>query len=303
MVATKYQKKFFRRQELWGWFFAAPALIGFLGFTLGPMIYSIFVSMTQSSLGTIGEWIGLDHYRQIFTTDIFFMQSLRVTFTFMAMSVPLSVGLAFFIAVLLNTEGMKGVKYWRTIAYLPVVVPGVASAFLWQWLFNPRGLVNQILERVGLPTSRFFWGEGSVLPSFAMMGIWGIGGTMVIFLAGLQGVPRSLYEAIEVDGGGIFSKFRYATVPMITPVLFFNLVMAIIGSLQTFMGAFLITEGGPNNASLFFGLHLFRTAFQLNNLGRAAALAWVMFVVIMLFTLLNFAFAKLWVYYEGDEFK
>ena len=304
-VAAAPRKPFFRRGELWGLFFAAPAIIGFFGFTIGPMIYSIFVSFTESRLGSIGEWVGLHHYVSIFTTDIHFAQSLRVTFTFAAMSIPLSLGTAFFIALLLNTEGLRGVRIWRVIAYVPSIVPAVASIFLWRWIFNPGhfGIANNILSFLGLPNSAFFWSERAVLPSFAFMGVWGIGGTMIIYLAGLQGVPRALYEAIEIDGGGAFSKFRYATLPYMTPTIFFTLIMGIIGSLQTFMGAFLITEGGPNNASLFFGLHLFRTAFTLNNLGRAAALSWVLFVIIMFFTLANFALARFWVYYEGGEQK
>jgi len=296
-------KKLFRRNELWGWLFAGPAIIGFLAFTLGPMISSIYLSMTDSTLGFGGTWVGIANYRQIFTADPFVWQSLRVTFTFVAISVPLSLTASFFVALLLNTEGLKGVKYWRTIAYLPSIVPGVATAFLFRWIFNPRGLMNHLLEFFNIPGQNWFFDERWVLPTFAFMGLWGIGGSMVIFLAGLQGVPRSLYDAIEVDGGNIFSKFRYATLPMMTPTIFFNLIMGIIGTLQTFVGALLITEGGPNNASLFFGWHIYRTAFVNFNMSYAAALSWVMFVIVFFFTAIVFATSRHWVYYEGGDGK
>ena len=298
---TAKRKKLFKHNEIWGWIFAGPAILGFLGFTIGPMISSIYLSMTDSTLGFGGNWVGMANYVRLFTADPFIRISLRVTFTFVAISVPLSVITSFLIAVLLNTEGLRGVKYFRTIAYIPSIVPGVASAFLWRWLFNPRGLLNHILEFVGIPGQNWFFDERFVLPSFAFMGLWGIGGSMVIFLAGLQGVPRSLYDAIEVDGGGVFSKFRFATIPMMTPTIFFNVVMGIIGTLQTFMGALLITEGGPNNASLFFGFHIYRTAFMQFNMSYAAAQSWIMFVIVLFFTAIIFATSKFWVYYEGGD--
>jgi len=297
----KKQSKLFKRNEIWGWLFAAPAILGFLGFTIGPMVSSIYLSMTDSTLGFGGNWIGLYHYRRLFTADPFITQSLRVTFTFVLISVPWSLTTAFLVALLLNTEGLKGVKYWRTIAYVPSIVPGVASAFLWRWIFNPRGLLNHLLEAIGIPGQNWLFDQRLVLPSIAFMGIWGIGGSMVIYLAGLQGVSRSLYDAIEVDGGGIFSKFRYATLPMMTPTIFFTVIMGIIGTLQTFMPALLITEGGPNNASLFYGFHVYRTAFVNHNMSYAAAQSWIMFVIVLFFTAIIFATSKHWVYYEGGD--
>ncbi|MCL2397779.1 MAG: sugar ABC transporter permease [Defluviitaleaceae bacterium] len=296
-------RKLFKRNEIWGWLFAGPAIIGFLGFTLGPMIASIYLSMTDSSLGFDGNWIGMAHYARIFTAEPFIWISVRVTLTFVAIAVPMHIITAFFIAVLLNTEGLKGLKYWRTIAYVPSIVPGVASMFLWRWIMNPRGLLNAALESVGIPGQNWFFDEFWVLPAIAFMGIWGIGGNMVIYLAGLQGVPRSYYDAIEVDGGGIFSKFRYCTLPMMTPVIFFTIIMGIIGGLQTFIPALLVTEGGPNNASLFYGWHIYRTAFINFNMSYAAALSWIMFLVILAITAIVFATSKHWVYYEGGESK
>lgn len=293
--------KLFKRSEIYGWLFAGPAIFGFLAFTLGPMLSSIYLSMTDSTLGFGGNFIGFDNYIRMIVTDPFTWTSLRVTFTFVAISVPLTLLTSFFIALLLNTEGLRGVKYWRTIAYIPSIVPGVATAFLWRWIFNPRGLLNHLLESVGMQGQNWLFDESLALPSIAFMGVWGIGGSMVIFLAGLQGVPRSLYDAIEVDGGGIFAKFRYATLPFMTPTIFFNFIMGIIGTLQVFMAALLITEGGPNNATLFFGYHLYRTAFERLNMGYAAALSWFMFVIVLFFTAIVFATSKHWVYYEGGD--
>ncbi|MCL2837302.1 MAG: sugar ABC transporter permease [Defluviitaleaceae bacterium] len=218
------------------------------------------------------------------------------------MAVPINLITAFGMALLLNTEGLKGKKFYRTIAYMPYVVPAVATAFLWRWLFNPSmGLMNTILEAVGLPPSQWIFSERTVLPSIAMMVIWSIGANMIIYLAGLQGVPRSLYDAIEVDGGGIFSKFRYATLPMMTPTIFFTLIMGIIHNLQAFFQAFIMTEGGPNNGSLFFAYHIYRTGFVSNNMSRASALSWVLFVIVMFFTAFIFLSSKKWVYYEGGD--
>jgi len=300
---VKRKNKLFKRNEIWGWLFAGPAILGFLGFTLGPMIASFYLSLTDSTLGFGGNFIGFAHYVRLFTADTLVLGSIRVTLIFVLIAVPLHLSSAFAVALLLNTEGLKGVKYWRTIAYVPSIVPGVASAFLWRWIFNPRGLLNHMLEAIGIPGQNWFFDQRLVLPTMAFMGIWGIGANMIIYLAGLQGVSRSLYDAIEVDGGGVFSKFRYATLPMMTPTIFFTLIMAIIGNIQIFMPALLITEGGPNNASLFYAFHVYRTAFVNVNMSYAAAMSWVMFVVILLLTLIVFATSKSWVYYEGGDSK
>jgi len=288
--------------EKWGWFFAAPALAGFFIFTLGPMLMSLYLSFTDSTLGIDGNWIGIAHYVNIFTTDPFFKMALGVTFSYVVIAVPLNLVCSFLVALLLNTDGLKGIKFYRTIVYLPSIVPVVANAFLWKWLFNPtRGLLNAIIAVVGIAPQQWVYAKSSVIPSLALMGIWNIGTNMIIFLAGLQGVPRSLYEAIEVDGGNIFSKFRHCTLPMMTPTIFFTLVMGIIGTLQAFYQAFVMTEGGPNNGSLFYAYHIYRTAFSSNNMSKANALSWILFVIVFFFTALVFKSSRSWVYYEGGE--
>ena len=289
-------------QEKWGWFFAAPALIGFFVFTAGPMLMSLYLSFTDSKFGIDATWIGWANYQNIFTIDPFFKLSLGVTFSYVVIAVPLNLICSFFVAMLLNTDGLKGVKYFRTVVYLPSIIPAVANAFLWKWLFNPtRGLLNTLIGFIGIPAQQWVYAKQSVIPSLALMGIWNIGANMIIFLAGLQGVPRSLYEAIDVDSGNFFHKFRYCTLPMMTPTIFFTLVMGIIGTLQAFYQAFVMTEGGPNNGSLFYAFNIYRTAFSSNNMSKACAQAWILFIIVMFFTALIFRSSSSWVYYEGGE--
>lgn len=276
-----------------------PAIIGLVGFTIGPMIASFYFSLTDVTLGIKGNFVGLENYKNLFTKDPFFFTSLKVTFTYAALSVPLNLISAFLVALLLNVEGIKGLKVYRTLIYLPCIVPAVANGMLWKWLYNPNfGLFNQLLNYIGLPGSDWIYSKETVLPSLAFMNVWGMGSTMIIFLAGLQGVNRALYEAIEVDGGNGWHKFRYVTIPMMTPTIFFNLVMGIIGALQAFYQAFVMTNGGPSNGSLFFGYHIYRTAFENLKTGYAAAMSWVLFVIVLFFTVIIFRTSKSWVYYE-----
>ena len=290
------------QSEWWGWLFAGPAILGFLVFTAGPMLVSLYLSMTNSTLGITGEWVGTANYEHILTVDPFFRISIRVTLIYVLMAVPVNLITSFSVAMLLNTDGLKGVRFFRTFVYLPSIVPAVATAFLWMWLLNPtRGLFNTMLASVGIPGSQWIYGESSALASLVMMSMWMIGANMVIYLAGLQGVPRTMYEAIEVDGGGIFTKFWYCTLPMMTPTIFFTLVMGIIGNLQAFFQAFMMTEGGPNNATLFYAYHIFRTAWANAKMGQASALAWILFLVVMFLTAIVFLTSKRWVYYEGGD--
>ncbi len=299
-VSFKNKKKNY--EEKWGWFFAAPAIIGFLVFTAVPMLMSLYLSFTNTTLGVDGAFIGIENFKTIFTTDPFFKLSLGVTFSYVVLAVPLNLICSFSVALLLNTERLKGVRFYRTIVYLPGIVPAVANAFLWKWLFNPDlGLLNKILSFMHVPAQQWIYSKSSVVPSLAFMGIWGIGANMIIFLAGLQGVPRSLYEAIEVDGGNVFHKFIYCTLPMMTPTIFFTLVMGIIGTLQAFYQAFVMTDGGPNNGSLFYAYHIYRTAFSSNKMGYASALSWILFVIVIFFTFIIFKTSNSWVYYPEGE--
>mgnify|MGYP001434136715 CR=1 FL=1 len=298
-IGPKRRKAF--KNDLNGILFASPAIIGFLLFTLGPMIYSFYVSFTDFSGTNVPSFIGLDNYERMFSgKDQYFYKSLGVTIYFVVLSVPTAIIYSFLIALLLNRD-VRGKAVFRTIFYLPSIVPIIAISFIWLWLLNPDlGLANEMLQSLGLPTSQWIFGEKSVIPSLAMMNLWTTGGTMIIFLAGLQDIPRQLYEAIEMDGGSRLAKLRHITVPMMTPTIFFNLIMGIINGFQIFSQAYVMTNGGPNNASLFYVFYLYREAFQFSRMGSASAIAWVLFAIIMALTIIIFKTSRKWVYYEGE---
>lgn len=295
-------KKLNRQSNFYGILFAAPAILGFLVLLLGPMIASLIFSFTNYSIFADIKFIGLANYATLFTgKDPFFYKSLLVTFYYVLLSVPASIIFSFLIAMFLG-RSLKGKAVFRSVFYLPSIVPSVASAFIWLWLLNPDlGLVNMMLSSVGLPTSMWFFSETSVIPSLVLTGLWGTGSTMVIFLAGLEGIPAQYYEAIEVDGGNALHKLLRVTIPMMTPTIFFNTIMGIIGSFQTFTQAYIITQGGPNNSSLFFVYYLWREAFANSRMGFASAIAWVLFIIIMIFTFIVFRSSSSWVYYEGEK--
>ncbi|KHL97426.1 ABC transporter permease [Paenibacillus sp. IHB B 3415] len=290
------------RNELYGILFALPAILGLLIFTLGPMIYSLYMSFTDYSGSNSPSFIGLDNYTRMFSgEDQYFYKALGVTLYFVVLSVPTGIIYSFLLAILLN-RNIKGKAIFRTVFYLPSIVPIIAISFIWLWLLNPDlGLANELLRAIGLPGSQWIFGEKSVVPSLALMNLWTTGGTMIIFLAGLQDIPRSLYEAIEIDGGSKLNKLRNITIPMMTPTIFFNLIMGIINGFQVFSQAYVMTNGGPNNASLFYVFYLYREAFQFSRMGSASAIAWVLFIIIMLLTYTVFKTSRKWVYYEGDE--
>lgn len=287
----------------WGILLALPVIIGFFLWTVGPTIASFILSLTRWPTAGSPEFIGLGNYIQMFGRDYLFKKSLGVTTYYAFGSIPLVIIAAFIVAMLLNQK-VRGQSIFRTMYYLPSVVPTVASALLWLWLFNPNfGLLNYILSMFGLPQLMWIYDEVQVVPSFIIMSIWAMGGTMLIFLAGLQGIPNSLFEAIEIDGGNWWAKFRNITVPMMTPVIFFNLVMGIIGSFQIFNQAYIMTDGGPNNASLFFVYYLYLNAFRYGKMGYACALAWILFLAILALTLIVFKSSSYWVFYEMKKGK
>ncbi|KWX73565.1 carbohydrate ABC transporter permease [Paenibacillus jilunlii] len=292
-----------RKGMFYGLLFTAPAILGFAVFTLGPMIASLVLSLTDYNVfKEQTTFTGLDHYVRLFSgEDELFYKSLGATFYFVVLRVPAVIILSFAIALLLNLN-VKGRAIFRTIIYLPSIVPAVASAMIWMWLLNPDlGLINSLLSRLHLPTSGWLYSEESVIPSVVLTTLWGIGSTVIIFLAGLSGIPRQYYEAIEVDGGGWFHRLRHVTIPMVTPTIFFNTIMTIIGSFQVFNEAYILTQGGPNNKSLFYVFYLWRTGFRDADMGYASALAWILFVIILFFTFIVFRTSKSWVYYEGGE--
>lgn len=289
-----------QRENLAGWLWASPWILGFLIFTLGPMLTSVYFSFTDYPVISPPKWIGLGNYRFMLQEDNSVAQALKVTTIYAVVAIPLNLGLGFFLAILLN-QPIKGIAIWRTVYYLPAVVSGVAVALLWQWIFNTDfGLANWLLSLVGIKGLRWLLDPNWALPSLIIMSIWGVGGGMIINLAGLQSVPTQLYEAAEIDGAGAFRRFWYVTVPMVSPVIFFNLIMGIIGALQAFTQAFIMTGGGPRQATYFYMLHLYNNAFQWLKMGYASALAWVLFFYILLWTLLVIRSSTAWVYYEGE---
>jgi len=289
-----------RMERRWGILLGLPAMLGFLAFTIGPMLASAWISLTDWDIYTGASYIGFDNYQEMFTEDPLFFKSLWVTLYYAFASVPLVLLTGFAAAMLLNAD-VRGKAIFRTIFYLPVLVPLIANTVLWTWLFNPDfGLFNSLLEQFSLPTSQWLYDPGTVIPSLILMAVWGFGNSAVIFLAGLQGVPAHLYEAVEVDGGGAWQKLRNVTLPMMTPTIFFNLIIGMIGAFQAFLEAYAMTDGGPNNGSLFYVLYLYRTAFTESRMGYASALSWFLFVVILVITVLIFRSARSWVYYEDN---
>ncbi|MGQ9552626.1 MAG: carbohydrate ABC transporter permease [Anaerolineae bacterium] len=282
-----------------GYLFISPWFLGFLAFDLFPFLASLYLSLTRWDLLGSPEWIGLRNYERMFTRDPRFWISLRVTTYYTGLAAPTGLVFSFILALLLNAE-IKARAVYRTLYYLPSVTAGVATAVLWLWLFNPKaGLVNLLLGLIGIKGPGWIFSRQWAVPALALMHLWGVGGTVIIYLAGLQAVPQHLYEAAEIDGGGAWARMRYVTLPMMSPTIFFTLVMGIIGSFQTFTAVFVMTEGGPADATLFYILYLFRHAFRNFNMGYASALAWVLFIIVLVITLVQIRLSGKWVYYES----
>lgn len=287
-----------RVEARWGVLMALPAILGFVLWHSGPMLASLVISFTNWPVVSAPKWTGIENYVTLLRKDPLFWKSLYVTGYYTFLSVPLVIVTALLVAQLLNQK-VRGLAIFRTIFYLPTVVPAVASSILWLWLFNPDfGLFNSFLDLFGHPGFLWIYDERQVIPSLALMSVWGMGNTMVIFLAGLQGVPTQYYEAAEIDGATAFRKWLHITVPMMSPIIFFNLVMGIIGTFQVFSQAYVMTEGGPNNASLFMVYYLFLQAFDYGRMGYASAIAWVLFMIVIVFTIIVFRTSPYWVYYE-----
>jgi len=301
-----------RKEALAGWGFAAPWIVGFLFLSLGPMVFSLFLSLhTWDSITPIENrtYVGLDNYRRMVTSREdwadgereIFLKSLGNTAYYAAVSVPLGLVIALGLAMLLN-QPVRGLALWRTIFYLPSIVSGVATYVLWMWLFQPQfGLLNTLLGRFGIEGPAWLASPAWAKPALIVMGLWSVGSGMLIFLAGLQQVPRALYEAAAIDGAGAWARFRHVTVPHLTPLIFFNLVMGTIGALQVFAQAYVMTGGGPANSTLFFVLYIFEKAFDFHEMGYACALAWVLFAIALALTLALLRSSRLWVFYEARK--
>lgn len=299
-MAVQKMSRLRRREAIDGYLFIMPWLIGFVVWVAGPMIASIILAFMKWDLFSSPEWVGLTNFRELFDTRSVWL-SLWNTAYYTFLSVPLTLMVALASAMLLNLP-LRGQSGFRTFFYLPAVMPAVANAVLWFWILNPEvGLANSLLRMVGLPELQWLWNPQTSKPSFVLMSLWGIGNTMVIFLAGLQGIPQSLYDAAEIDGANGWARFRAVTLPMLSPVILFNLVLGIIASFQIFTNAFLMTNGGPQHSTLFTVLYLYRLGFEQFQMGFASALAWLLFAIILIFTVLQLRLSDVWVYYEGSE--
>ena len=286
------------RNDIAGYLFVAPWLIKFLALTAGAMAASLGISFLDTNFINKFEFVGFGNYAAL-AKDPLFWQSLKVTAIYTFGMVPLGLIVALTIALLLNQK-VKGVGVWRSIYYLPSIVGGVAVSVLWKYLLHTRfGLINMGLAQIGIEGPPWINSTRWAVPSFILMGAWGAGGSMLLYLAGLQGIPTVLYEAAKIDGANAWKRFWKITLPMLTPTIFFNLIMSIIGAWQVFTQSYIMTAGGPNNATLTMVLLIFRKAFEQFHFGYASAIAWVLFAIVMVFTLLVFRSSEAWVYYAG----
>lgn len=285
------------REAIYGYALMSPWIIGFLVFTVGPMIASFVISLFSTDFLTKTEYIGF-HWYNAAINDKLVHKALINTAVYSFVMVPLSTVIALMIAVLLN-QGIKGQSLWRTIYYLPSVVSGVAVSLLWRWLYQPDvGLFNSLLLKIGIQGPRWIYSEEWAMASIILMACWGSGAAMLVFLAGLRGIPTQLYEAAKIDGADSITQFFAITIPLLTPTIFFNVVMNIIGSWQVFTQAYVMTQGGPNNATLTMVLYIYRKAFEGFVFGYASALAWLLFLLILVFVVLALRSASAWVHYE-----
>jgi multiple sugar transport system permease protein len=290
-----------RQEAIWGYVFLSPWIMGMILFVAGPIIASLILAFCDWDLIQAPKFVGVDNFAQMFT-DARFLTSLYNTFYYTLIAVPLGIIGSIMVALLMNQK-WKTVRLLRTIYYLPSVTAGVASSIIWMWLLNPDfGLVNYGLNVLGIKGPLWMADSAWSKPALIIMSLWGVGGNMIIYLAGLQGIPRQLYEAAEIDGAGMWAKFRYVTMPMLTPVIFFNLIMSIVWSFQVFTQVYVMTggQGGPADSTLVLVLYIYQQAFKFHHMGYASALAWVLFIIIMLFTLAQFKIAGGWVHYEGE---
>lgn len=286
------------REALTFYLCISPWIAGLLLFVLGPMLASLAISFTRWDLLSPPRFVGLRNYERMLA-DPLFWQSLKVTALYTLLYVPTELVGGLALALLMN-QRVPGIAVFRTIFYLPSVISGVAFVVVWMWIFHPEaGLLNAFLALFGIAGPRWLTDPDTALIALWMMSLWGLGRAAVIYLAGLKNVPRELHEAARIDGAGTWQAFRHVTLPLLTPTIFFNLVLSLIATFQTFTSAYVATDGGPLDATLFYVLYLYRQAFQRFNMGYASALAWVLFALILVLTLLVVRSADRWVYYEG----
>ncbi len=292
-----------RKETLAGYGFLIPWLIGFFGLTLIPMAYSLYLSFTKYNIFTAPEWIGLDNYIRLFTNDPTFVQSAQITLVYVLIGTPITLAAALIVAMLLNYRD-RGAGFFRSSFYAPSLIGGsVSVAIVWRAMFNEDGPVNSILSSIGVDLGGWVGNPSLVLPMMILLSIWQFGATMVIFLAGLKQIPKELYEAAEVDGASAYRRFLAVTIPMLSPVIFFNLLLGLIGAFQVFASAYIISNGtgGPAGMTNFITLYLYKRGFGDGQMGYAAAIAWVLLVVVAVIAFILFRTQKSWVHYSGDN--
>lgn len=290
--------KFAREERLTAYLFILPICLGLVLFFVGPMISSLYLSFTRYDVLRPSHFIGLKNYMDLFKDELFWT-SLSNTAFMTLVGVPINILIAILLALLLNHRDMAGIAVYRTLFYMPAITPTVAAAVLWYWILNSQwGVLNQVLGLLGIHGPLWLGDPLWSKPSIILMNMINVGPTMLIFLAGLQGIPTQLYESAKIDGASKWKMTFSITLPLLTPTIFFNVVMGMIGTLQMFTEAYVLTQGGPLNSTLFYVYYLFNNGFAFFKMGYASAMAWILFVIIFLVTRLQFYLSKLWVFYE-----
>ena len=309
-VTSSKKVPFYRRlafeETLWGWLLIIPSVLGLILFKYGPVLASLYFSFTKYDIISSPEWVGLENYQNLML-DNYFIKSIQVTLKYTVLFIPLSLIIAYVIALLMSQD-LKGISIYRTMWYLPSLVPVVASAVVWRWALNPEfGPVNYPLRLLGLDAPGWLTDPKWIIPSVVLIQLWALGNSALIFLAAIKGVPDTFYEAAEVDGAGTWQKFWSITLPMTSSVIFFQVIMVVIASFQVFGVAYILFSGqttsdpaGPGNSALFYVLYTYRNAFGYFKNGYASAMAWILFIVVMILTFLLFRTQKAWVYYEVE---
>ncbi|WP_019007472.1 carbohydrate ABC transporter permease [Cohnella laeviribosi] len=291
-----------RKMSLYGFLFALPWILGILMFSAYPLAMSIYYSFTSYSVLDPGQWVGTGNYKELMS-DRTFWTSIYNTLYYTFISVPLNIVVGVGLALLLNTR-IRGQGIYRTLFFMPSLVPAVATTIIWLWLLNPQfGLVNYWLEQIGIPGPPWLGDEHWSKPSLILMSLWGVGQAIVIYLAGLQDIPQDYYDAAEVDGANTLRKLRYITLPLMTPVIFFNLIMGTIGAMQNFVLPYTLTNGtgSPANSLMFYVMYLYQNAFTYLKMGYASAMAWILFLIVLVLTVLIFVTQNRWVHYQGKD--
>lgn len=293
-----------RKESMYGYIFVLPWIIGFLAFTAGPLAFSFMASFTNYNITSQMDFVGVNNYQGLFTEDSLFWTSLWNTLYFVIFSVPLTTIGAILLSALLNQD-IPGIRFFRTLYYLPAVLSGVGVYLLWMQLLDPgTGMVNLVLSWFNIEGPNWLFDPNWTKPSLIFMKLWSVGGSMLLYLASMQGVSKSLYEAAEIDGANTWRKFINITLPMISPVIFFDVVTSLIGGFQIFQEAYVMSangEGGPANSLLFYNLYMWRQAFENFNMGYAMAMSWILFIIVFVLTMINLKLAPRWVHYEGEE--